>query len=195
MAQFDSEVSGLRMARGNSRVAVVGSDDFRKGHVMILGMSTFTFVHTVLSLIALVAGLIVVIGLLTSKRLDWWTALYLASAVATSATGFGFKVDSYGASHVIGGISLVVLLVAILARYVFHLAGAWRWIYAVTAVVGAYFLVFVAIAQAFKKIPALTAMAPTLSEPPFAVAQGVALVVFVVLAIAAARTFHPGTST
>jgi drug/metabolite transporter (DMT)-like permease len=162
---------------------------------MILGMSTFTYVHTVLSLIALVAGLIVVIGLLTSKRLDWWTALYLASAVATSATGFGFKVDSYGASHVIGGISLVVLLVAILARYVLHLAGAWRWIYAVTAVGGVYFLVFVAIAQAFKKVPALMTLAPTLSEPPFALAQLGALVVFVVLAIAAARTFRPEVST
>jgi hypothetical protein len=161
---------------------------------MILGMSTFTFVHTVLSLIALVTGLIVVIGLLSSKRLRGWTVLFLVTAVATSATGFGFKVESYGASHVVGVISLAVLLVAILAYYAFHLHGAWRWIYAVTAVIAAYFLVFVAIAQAFKKIPALTAMAPTLSEPPFAVAQGITLVIFVILGIAAARTFHPGTS-
>src|SRR5882757_3980815 len=161
---------------------------------MILGMSTFTFVHTALSLIALVTGIIVVIGLLTSKRLRGWTVLFLVTAVATSATGFGFKVDSYGASHAIGALSLVALLVAILAYYAFHLHGAWRWIYAVTAIIAAYFLVFVTIAQAFKKIPALTAMAPTLSEPPFAAAQGVALVIFLVLAVAAALKFHPGRS-
>jgi hypothetical protein len=137
----------------------------------------------------------VVIGLLGSKRLRGWTILFLVTAVATSVTGFGFKVDSYGASHVIGAISLVVLLIAILAYYAFHLHGAWRWIYAVTAIIAAYFLVFVAIAQAFKKTPALTALAPTLSEPPFAAAQGVVLVIFVIIGVAAARTFHPGAST
>jgi hypothetical protein len=161
---------------------------------MILGMSTFTFIHTALSLIALVTGLIVVIGLLTSKRLDGWTMLYLATSVATSATGFGFKVDKFLPSHAIGALSLVLLLAAILGRYVFHLGGAWRWIYAVTTVITVYFLVFVTIVQAFLKIPALNALAPTQSEAPFAVAQGVALVIFVVLGIAAVRKFHPGTA-
>jgi hypothetical protein len=83
-----------------------------------------------------------------------------------------------------------VLLVAILALYVFRLAGAWRWIYAVSAVVSLFFLVFVAIAQAFAKVPALHALAPTQSEPPFGIAQGVNLVIFVVLGIAAVRLFH-----
>ena len=158
-------------------------------------MSTLTLVHTALSIVALVSGVIVVLGLLASKSLDGWTALYLATAVATSATGFGFASPSFMPSHWVGVVSLVVLAVAILARYVFHLAGTWRWIYAVSAVLGVYFLVFVTIAQAFMKVPALNAMAPTLSEPPFAIAQVVAMVIFILLAIAAARMFRPMAAT
>jgi len=158
---------------------------------MISGLSTFTWVHVALSLVGLASGLVVVIGLLASRRLDGWTALFLASTVATSATGFGFPFERFLASHWVGVISLAVLLAAILARYVFHLAGAWRWIYAVGAVVALYFNVFVAIAQAFMKVPALNAMAPTLSEPPFAIAQAGALAIFAVLAIAAAIKFRP----
>jgi hypothetical protein len=148
-------------------------------------MSTFTWVHTALSVAALIAGLIVVIGLYG------WTAIFLATAIATSATGFGFPFQSFGASHWIGVISLVVLVLAVLARYVFHYAGAWRWLYAVCTVVAFYFLVFVLIAQAFKKVPSLAALAPTLSEPPFAIAQVVAVVIFVAIAIATAQKFHP----
>jgi hypothetical protein len=158
-------------------------------------MSTFTLVHTVLSLVALVSGVIVVVGLLASKMHNGWTALYLATAVATSATGFGFASPSFMPSHGVGVVSLAVLLAAILARYVFHFAGAWRRIYAVGVVLGLYFLVFVAIAQAFMKVPALRAMAPTTSEPPFAIAQGVCLVIFIVLAIAAAKKFRPMAAT
>ena len=152
-------------------------------------MSTFTLVHTVLSLVALVSGVIVVMGLLPSKMHNGW--IYLATAVATSATGFGFASPSFMPSHWVGVISLVVLLAAILARYVFHFAGAWRWIYAVGVVLSVYFLVFVAIVQAFMKVPALRAMAPTMSEPPFAIAQGICLVIFVVLTIVATRKFRP----
>jgi len=158
---------------------------------MILNLSTFAWIHTVLSLVALVSGIIVVVEMLGARTPRLWTAIYLASAVATSATGFGFPFESFGASHWVGVLSLVALLAAILALYVFHLAGAWRWIYVLGVVLGLYFDVFVAIAQAFKKVPALTAMAPTLSEPPFAAAQLVALVIFVVLAIAAVRRFRP----
>ena len=145
-------------------------------------MSTFTLVHTVLSLVALVAGIIVVMGLLASKSLDGWTALYLATSVVTSATGFGFASPSFMPSQ-------------ILARYVFHFAGAWRWIYAVGVVLSVYFLVFVAIVQAFMKVPALRAMAPTQSEPPFAIVQGVTLLIFILLTIAAARKFRPMAAT
>jgi hypothetical protein len=159
---------------------------------MIFGMtlSTFTTVHVVLSLVGIFSGFVVLIGLLGGKRLDGLTALFLVSTVLTSATGFLFPVDHFLPSHGVGIISLVVLAVAILARYAFHLAGAWRWIYVVGAVVALYLNVFVLIAQAFLKVPALKAMAPTQSEPPFLIAQLVVMALFIALGIAAAKRFR-----
>src|SRR5712691_7810656 len=117
---------------------------------MIFGMtiSTFTLVHFVISMVGIASGLVVVFGLLTGKRLDGWTALFLATTVATSVTGFGFPFDHLLPSHKVGIISLVVLAVAILARYAFHLTGAWRRIYVISAVVALYLNVFVAVVQA-----------------------------------------------
>ena len=158
---------------------------------MYLGLSTFTWVHTLLSLVGIVSGFVVVKGLFASQRLDGWTALFLASAVATSVTGFFLPADRFMPSHGVGVISLVVLAFAILARYGLHLAGAWRRIYAAGAVLALYFLVFVGVAQLFAKVPALHALAPTQSEPPFAIAEGAVLVLFVVLTIAAAIKFRP----
>ena len=159
---------------------------------MIFGMtlSTFTTVHVVLSLVGIFSGFVVLIGLLGGKRLDGLTALFLVSTVSTSVTGFLFPVDHFLPSHGVGIISLVVLAVAILARYAFHLAGAWRWIYVVGAVVALYLNVFVLIAQAFLKVPALKAMAPTQSEPPFLIAQLVVMALFIALGIAAAKRFR-----
>src|SRR5438552_13960372 len=120
---------------------------------MILGMSTstFTLVHVVLSLVGIFAGLVVVFGMLGSKRLDGWTALFLATTVLTSVTGFFFPFDKILPSHIVGIISLVVLAIAILALYALHLAGAWRWIYVVSAVMALYLNVFVGVVQAFQK--------------------------------------------
>ena len=159
---------------------------------MIFGMttSTYTFVHVLLSLVGIGSGFIVLFGLLARKRLDGWTALFLASTVATSVTGFGFPFDHLLPSHKVGILSLVVLAIAILARYVFHLAGAWRRIYAVGAAVALYLNIFVLVAQAFLKIPALKAMAPTQSEPPFLLTQLVVLTLFVALAVMAAIRFR-----
>ena len=161
---------------------------------MIIDLATYTTIHTALSLVALASGIIVVIGLIGSKLLPIWNALFLVTAVATSATGFGFPFTGFLPSHGVAAVALVVLVLTILAYYVFGLSGVWRPIYVVGVVVSLYFDVFVAIAQAFKQIPALTALAPTGSEPPFAAAQGVALVIFVVLAVWAAVRFHPGAS-
>jgi hypothetical protein len=158
---------------------------------MFLGLSTLTWVHTLLSLVGIACGIVVVRGLFSSQRLDGWTALFLASAVAASATGFALPAVSFGPSHWVGVISLVVLALAILARYGRHLAGGWRPIYAVGAVLALYFLVFVGVAQLFAKVPALHALAPTQAEPPFAIAEGAVLVLFVVLAVAAAIKFRP----
>ena len=159
---------------------------------MIFGMTTatYTLVHVVLSLIGIGSGLVVAYGLLNSRMLDRWTVLFLVTTVATSVTGFGFPFEHLLPSHKVGIISLVMLAVAIAARYAFHLAGAWRWIYVVTAMISLYLNVFVLIVQAFQKVPALKALAPTGSEPPFLVGQLVALALFVVLTIIAVKKFH-----
>ena len=158
---------------------------------MPFDLSTFTQIHTVVSLLALATGLIVVFGMLAGSRLNGVTAIYLLSSVATSAGGFGFPFDHFLPSHWISVLSLVLLLVAILARYVFHFAGGWRWIYVVATTLTVYFLVFVAAVQAFMKVPALRALAPTQTEPPFVYVQGGVLIVFIMLTVAALRAFHP----
>jgi hypothetical protein len=160
---------------------------------MILGMSvaTFTTFHTVLSLVGIVAGLIVLFGMFGSKRLPGLTALFLATTVLTSVTGYFFPRDHILPSHIVGAISLVMLAIAIFALYSRHLQGAWRWIYVVTASVALYLNVFVGVVQSFLKVPAVNALAPTQSEPPFLIAQCVVLLLFIVLAIVALRSFHP----
>jgi hypothetical protein len=158
---------------------------------MILGMSTFTFIHVALSLAGIASGLVVVAGMLKSDLVANGTLLFLATTVATSVTGFGFQRDHLLPSHIVGIISLALLTVAILALYVYALHGAWRWIYVSTAVASLYLNFFVLIVQLFLKIPALHALAPTQNEPPFATAQGIALVAFVALGAAAVRRFHP----
>jgi hypothetical protein len=160
---------------------------------MILGMSvaTFTNFHVVLSLVGILAGLVALFGMFGSKRLPKWTALFLVTTVLTSATGYFFPRDHILPSHIIGALSLVILAIAIFALYSRRLAGAWRWIYVVTAVVALYLNVFVAVFQSFLKVPAVNALAPTQSEPPFLIAQGVVLLIFIVLAVVALRSFHP----
>ena len=153
-------------------------------------MKTFTAIHVVISLIGISSGLVVMFGMLGRKLLNRWTALFLASTAATSVTGFFFPFHGFTPAIGVGIVSLIVLAVAILARYARHLAGAWRWIYAVSASVALYFNVFVLVVQLFQKVPALKALAPTQSEPPFAVAQLIVLIFFVVLAIAASVRFR-----
>lgn len=159
---------------------------------MILGMttSTFTLLHVLISLTGIGSGFIVVYGLLTGKRLDGWTAIFLATTVLTSLTGFLFPVEHLLPSHLVGVISLVVLAVAILARYALHLAHAWRWIYVVCAVLALYLNSFVAVVQSFLKVPALKALAPTQKEPPFLIAQLIVMALFIVLGTFGVKKFH-----
>jgi hypothetical protein len=159
---------------------------------MLLGLSPFTWFHTIISLIALVAGFPVLFGLIVGRLRSGWALVFLVTAVATDITGFMFPFDKVLPSHILGVISLVVLALAIFAQYSFHLVGAWRWIYAASIAAAQFFLVFVTIAQAFGKFPALHALAPTQSEPPFAIAEGIALLVFIALGVVAARKFRPG---
>jgi hypothetical protein len=153
-------------------------------------MATFTLVHVLLSLVGIATGFVVVFGLITAKRLDRWTALFFATTVATSLTGFLFPFHKFLPSHVIGIISLITLAIALVARYIRHLMGAWRWLYAVNVVISLYLNVFVLIAQLFQKIPALKAVAPTQSEPPFLITQLVVMALFIVLGIFAVKRFH-----
>ena len=151
---------------------------------------TFTKIHVVISLIGIVTGLVVLIGLISGRRLNGWTAWFLASTVATSVTGFLFPFHGITPGIIVGIISLVLLAVAIFARYFRRFVGAWRWIYVVAAMIALYLNVFVLIAQLFQKVPSLNALAPTQTEPPFLVAQISTLLIFVLLTIAAVIRFR-----
>src|SRR6266702_1742886 len=146
---------------------------------MILGMSPLLFVHVVLSLIGIAAGLVVLYGLIAGKPHRGWTAVFLAATVLTSVTGFPLPATQLLPSHIVGALSLVLL------------AGAWRWIYVASALTALYLNVFVGVVQSFQKLGFLRALAPTQSEAPFLVAQVLVLALFIVLGVVAAKRFHP----
>ena len=153
----------------------------------MFSLSTYTLIHVVFSLVGIASGLVVVLGLIAGRRLNLSNALFLGTTVATSVTGYGFPVDHLLPSHIVGAISLIVLAVAIYARYARRLVGRWRVAFVVSAVAALYFNCFVLVVQAFLKVPGLNALAPTQSEPPFAVAQLTVLVLFIVLGTLAVR--------
>jgi hypothetical protein len=157
---------------------------------MVAGMSTFTFVHVLLSLIAIGSGLCVVYGLIAGQRLNGMTALFLLTTVLTSVTGFFFPFHGFTPGIGVGIVSLVVLAVALMARYQRHLEGGWRRTYVITAVLALYLNVFVLVVQLFEKVPSLHSLAPKGSEPPFAVAQLLVMAIFIGLGIAAAKGFR-----
>ena len=152
---------------------------------------TLLQIHVALSLIGIASGLIVLYGLLTRKMLRGWTALFLATTILTSVTGYPLPPFGFDPPRAVGTLSLVLLAAAVLALYAFHLAGAWRWIYVATAIAALYLNVFVGVIQAFLKLPSLHALAPTQSEPPFLVTQIVVLAAFVGLGVLALIRFHP----
>jgi len=154
-------------------------------------LHVYTIIHTLISLVGIFTGLVVLFGMVAGERLDGWTKWFLITTVLTSVTGFFFPFHGFTPAYGVGIISLLVLAVAIYARYPRQLAGAWRWIYVVTAVIALYLNVFVAVVQAFLKVPALHAMAPTQAEPPFKLTQLVVLALFVLLGIVAAIRFRP----
>ena len=153
-------------------------------------MTTFTVVHVLISLVGIGSGFVVLIGMLSGKRLDLSTALFLGTTVATSVTGFGLPAAHVLPSHIVGVLSLLVLALAIVARYRMRMAGRWRSVYVVSALVALYFNVFVLIVQSFLKVPVLKVLAPTQSEPPFLITQGVALIFFAAVTILAVLGFR-----
>jgi hypothetical protein len=158
---------------------------------MILGMMPFTAIHVLLSLIGIAAGLVVLFGLLTANAMSGWTLLFLATTLATSLTGFFFPIHGFTPALAVGGLSLLILAATIAARYRFHLTGAWRGIYVVGVVSALYFNSFVLVVQAFLKIPALHTLAPSGSEAPFVLAQGIVLAFYLITGVLAVRGFHP----
>ncbi len=160
---------------------------------MTWGIPTHLFlqIHVALSLIGIVTGLIVLYGLLAGRALGGWTALFLATTILTSITGFPLPPFGLDPPRMVGILSLILLATAVGAYYVFHLGGAWRWVYVVTAMTALYLNCFVTVIQSFAKIPSLHALAPTQSEPPFLVAQLAVLALFLLLGFLSVRRFHP----
>jgi hypothetical protein len=162
---------------------------------MVLGMSlsAFTTLHVVISLIGIVAGIIVMFGMLGSNPMPGLTAIFLLFTILTSVTGFLFPFKDVTPADVVGALSLLLLAIACIALYVMKLSGGWRWIYVVTALISLYLNVFVLVIQSFLKIPALSAVAPgnPPSGPVFAAVQGIVLVFFVLMIIGAVRRFRP----
>jgi hypothetical protein len=163
---------------------------------MILGMSVgaFTVLHVIITLVAIGSGLIVVGGMFASHKLPVTTALFLFTTALTSVTGFLFPIHGFTPALGVGIVACVILAVALFALYKEHLAGTWRWIYVITAVVSLYLNVFVLVVQSFVKVSALNALAPTQSEPPFAITQAVVLAIFILIALIAVVGFRPGTT-
>jgi hypothetical protein len=159
---------------------------------MILGLSVsaFTILHVIISLIGIGSGLIVLLGMLGNRGLPGLTALFLITTVLTSLTGFLFPNKTITPGIVLGILSMIALVVAIIARYGRGLAGGWRGAYVVTACLALYFNVFVLFAQLFAKVPALKAIAPTQASPAFGVTQLLVMLVFIVLTIRAFKRFR-----
>lgn len=164
---------------------------------MILGMSlpAFTAFHVFLSLTGLLAGVLFVAGLIRTRDNKYVTQAFLVLTTATSLTGFLFPATQVLPSHITGIISLAVLAVAGVAFSIFKLRGSWRWIYVAATVAAFYLNAFVAVVQAFLKVPGLHDLAPTGAEPPFLAAQTAVLIAFIAVGVLAARRFRPAAAS
>lgn len=160
---------------------------------MILGLSTelYTRIHVLISLIAIVAGMLVLLGMLTKRRFPILTATFLATTALTSLTGFLFPNKTITPGIVIGVLSIILLILASAALYVGHLNGAWRGTYVICANTALWFNVFVLFAQLFAKVPELKAIAPTQASPAFGLTQGLIFILFVTVTFRAYKRFHP----
>jgi hypothetical protein len=161
--------------------------------MMMLGLSfeTFVLLHTLISIIAIVTGLIALVSMLRSAAPDWVTHVFLATTALTTITGFMFPISGFTPALGTGIVSTILLIPAFAALYAFHLAGPWRWIYVTTAIAALWLNCFVFVVQSFQKLPELFALAPTQSEPPFLIAQVAVLAAFVWAGWRAVKRFHP----
>lgn len=151
----------------------------------------YTIIHTLISLVAIFSGLVVLFAMLSGHRAKDWTKWFLIAAVATTLTGFFFPFHGVTPAIILGIITVPVLAITIFARYSRRLAGPWRWMYVIGAVMTLYFNLFVLVVQLFEKVPVLHAAAPTQTESPFKFTQLAVLVVSILLGIIAVIRFHP----
>ena len=157
---------------------------------MLIPLPEFTLLHVLLSVVGILAGLVVIGGLMSGTLLNGWIGVFLTATILTNATGFFFPFTRILPSHIVGGLSLVILPIAMAALYWKHLAGGWRRVFVVASVVAVYFNVFVLVVQLFQKFPLLIAVAPTQQSPAFAVSQLIVLGLFVGLGRAALHGFR-----
>jgi hypothetical protein len=153
-------------------------------------LKAYTILHVVISLIGILSGFVVLFGMLVGKEFSRWTAIFLTTTVATSVTGFFFPFHGFTPAIGVGILSIIVLGLAIYARYSRQLTGAWRKTYVVTSVLALYFNVFVLVVQSFQKIPTLKDLSPTQNDPPFKITQLIVLVAFIILGIFAVIRFR-----
>ena len=160
---------------------------------MILGMSisAFTQFHVILSLIGIAAGLVALVGLMANRLLSAVNGLFLITTVLTSVTGFLFPFKGVTPGIILGVLSMIALILAIVALYGGKLDGAWRGTYVISAAIALWFNVFVLFAQSFAKIPALKSIAPTQASPAFGITQAIVLIIFILLALRAFKRFRP----
>lgn len=145
---------------------------------MMLGLSLvqFTQLHTLISLIAIAAGLVFFLTLLRGRWLMLTNGVFLIFTILTSVTGFMFPPKPIGPPFIFGVISLAVLAVSLFALYGRGRVGRWRGVYLGTALFAQYLNMVVLVVQSFQKIPALNAFAPTGTEPPFLATQVLVLI-------------------
>jgi len=161
---------------------------------MMLGLSltAFTQLHVIISLVAIVSGLVALVAFARGHWLATTTHAFLWTTLATTLTGFLFPFNGFTPAIGTGIVSSVVLALAFWALYGSKLQGRARAVYAVTAVTSLYLNLFVLVVQGFLKVPALHALAPQGNEPPFAAAQGVVLLACVALGYVSLRKARRG---
>lgn len=155
-----------------------------------MALQYFTLIHILISLAGITTGFGVLSGLFTGKLFSQWTAFFLATTLATSVTGFFFPFRGITPALIVGVISLIGLAVAIYALYARQLHGVWRTAFVVSSLITLYFNFFVLVVQLFQKMPALIAIAPTQTEPPFIMTQVAVLIIFVFLGVTATKQFR-----
>ena len=148
---------------------------------MIFGLTIpqFTALHVAISLIAIAAGLIALPAFARGLILSRTTGIFLWTTLLTSLTGVLFPIVAFTPALGFGILSTLILVATFWAWYGRKLVGRAATIYVVTATLALYLNLFVLVVQSFLKVPALNALAPNGTEPPFAIAQGALLIAMV----------------